>query len=240
MSAASPDVEILTDCWNRIGVGGDRSCPELVEVVHCHNCPVFAAAGQRLLDRPPPPNYLDEANERLATSAETAVGESHSALVFRIGEEWLALPVQVLVEVHTLRPVHRIPHRGGLLAGLVNIRGELQLCVRFDQLLGISSAETDARSLDADERQKGSTTSARPTNKAWLLVVELDTQRWVFPVDEVDQVYRVPASFLTGVPATIARSSGRLSRGIFEWKERRIGYLDDARLLQALRTRVVQ
>ncbi len=32
------------DCWNRIGVSGDRSCPELATVVHCHNCPVFSGS----------------------------------------------------------------------------------------------------------------------------------------------------------------------------------------------------
>ncbi len=57
-------------------------------------------------------------------------------LVFRLGDEWLALPVGVLVEVTRPRPPHRVPHRGGLLAGVVNIRGELHLCVRFDLLLG--------------------------------------------------------------------------------------------------------
>jgi chemotaxis-related protein WspD len=239
MSTLSPVLNVLADCWNRIGVAGDRSCPELVPYVHCHNCPVFAAAGQRLLDSPPPPSYLDEARERLASAPESAAGESYSALVFRMGEEWLALPVQILVEVHPLRPVHRVPHRGGLLAGLVNIRGELQLCVRFDQLLGISTAGAHARSTDVKQRAEGSQPSTEQGNTAWLLVIDLDAQRWVLPVDEVDQVYRFPANQLTAIPATVARSSGRLSRGMFDWKERTIGYLDDTRLLQALRTRLM-
>ena len=70
-------------------------------------------------------------------------------------------------------------------------------------------------------------------------MIDLDTQRWVLPVDEVDQVHRFPADQLKAIPATVARPSGRLSRGMFEWKERTIGYLDDARLLQALRTRLM-
>src|SRR5262245_44491396 len=109
-----------TDCWNRIGVRGDRSCPELAKVVHCHNCPVFAAAGRRFLDAPSPPGYLDEWTDRLAAPPELAASDLQSVLVFRLGEEWLALPARVLVEVTTPRPVRRVPHRGGLLAGLVN------------------------------------------------------------------------------------------------------------------------
>ena len=47
-------VRPLDDCWNRIGVRGDASCPELARHVHCHNCPVHAAAALALLDREPP------------------------------------------------------------------------------------------------------------------------------------------------------------------------------------------
>ena len=36
----------VDDCWNRIGFCGDRSCPELAHVVHCHNCQVFSNAGR--------------------------------------------------------------------------------------------------------------------------------------------------------------------------------------------------
>src|SRR5436190_12570637 len=125
----------VDDCWNRIGVRGDRSCPELARVVHCHNCHVFAAAGRRFLDAPSPEGYLDEWTTRLADPIEPAGADVHGVLIFRLGDEWLALPVEVLVEVTTPRPVHRVPHRGGLLAGLVNIRGELHLCARVDQVL---------------------------------------------------------------------------------------------------------
>ena len=126
MSSALPVVAVDA-CWNRIGVRGDRSCPELAKVTHCHNCPVFAAAGRRFLDAPSPPDYIDEWTVRLAAPDDGAAQEEFSALVFRLGDEWLALPVGVLVEVTRPRPPHRIPHRGGLLAGVVNIRGELHL-----------------------------------------------------------------------------------------------------------------
>ncbi|MES1213021.1 MAG: chemotaxis protein CheW, partial [Singulisphaera sp.] len=138
MIAPHKQLPIIDDCWNRIGVGGDHSCPELPKFVHCHNCPVFATAGERLLASAPPEGYLEEMKARLAAPAAELLPDAHSALVFRIGEEWLALPVLVLVEVQPLRSVHRVPHRAGLLAGLVNIRGELELCARLGQLLAIA------------------------------------------------------------------------------------------------------
>src|SRR5437867_12489360 len=87
------------DCWNRIGVRGDRSCPELAQVGHCHNCGVFAAAGRNFLNALSPPGYVDEWTERLAAPLEVAAANLQSVFVFRLADEWLALPVAVLVEV---------------------------------------------------------------------------------------------------------------------------------------------
>jgi chemotaxis-related protein WspD len=210
-----------TDCWNRIGVHGDRSCPELPRVVHCHNCPVFEGAGRRFLEAPSPEGYLDEWTRRLAAPPEAPPGDELGVLVFRLGEEWLALPVQVLVEVTTPRPAHRVPHRGGVLAGLVNIRGELHLCAHLDAVLGLGQ--------DANDRGK-------PLGR--LLVTAREGERWVFPVAEVDQVRRFPLSERTAVPATVGRSLARLSRGVFHHGGRSIGLLDDERLFQTLRARL--
>src|SRR5215831_8786654 len=55
-------------CWHRIGVSGDRSCPELSTFVHCRNCPVFAAAARAFFDRPAPEGYLGEWATWLADS----------------------------------------------------------------------------------------------------------------------------------------------------------------------------
>jgi chemotaxis-related protein WspD len=75
------------DCWNQIGVRGDRSCPELATVGHCHNCPVFAAAGRRFLDGPCPDGYLEEWTQRLAAPVADATSDLHSVLIFRLSAE---------------------------------------------------------------------------------------------------------------------------------------------------------
>ncbi len=68
-----------------------------------------------------------------------------------------------------------------------------------------------------------------------LLVVRRDSERWVFPVDEVDQVHRFAAGELTRVPATVGRALARLTRGVFHWQGRSIGVIDDERLFATLR-----
>jgi chemotaxis-related protein WspD len=181
---------------------------------------VFAAAGRRFLDSTPPPGYLDEWTARLAAPEHAHAGAETGVLVFRIGDEWLALPVGVLVEVTRPHPTHRVPHRGGLLAGLVNVRGELHLRVRLDLLLGIGPA--------AD------TTRANPR----LVVIRLDAERWVFAADEVDQVHRLAAADLTPTPPTLTRATARLTRGVFANADRSIGLLEETRLFHTLRERV--
>jgi chemotaxis-related protein WspD len=216
----STPLAVIADdaCWHRIGVWGDRSCPELAKVTHCHNCPVFAAAGRRFLDAPSPPEYLDEWTERLSAAEAEEDGDELNVLVFRLGDEWLALPVGVLVEVTRPRPPHRIPHRGGLLAGMVNIRGELHLCARLDQLLGVTPVAG------------GSTPR--------LIVVRRDGEAWAFAADEVDQVHRLPVHGLAPAAPTLSRAVARLTRGVFSAGGRPVGLLDDARLFQAIGERV--
>src|SRR5262245_17096595 len=137
------------DCWNRIGIAGDRSCPELQTHIHCRNCPVFASAARDFFGRSAPTGYLTEWTQWLAGSTDLACGEADhdviqgdrdliSVLIFRLGKEWLAFRTQAVAEVTAPRPVHRIPHRSSsILIGLVNLRGQLQLQVSLHGLLGV-------------------------------------------------------------------------------------------------------
>lgn len=205
-----------SDCWNVIGVRGDGSCPELARVVHCQNCTVFAAAGRRFLDAPTPAGYLAEWTRRLAAPIEEAESGQTGVLIFRLVEEWLALRVAVMVEVTTPRRIHRVPHRGGHLAGIVNIRGELHLCAHLERVLGL------AREGPAAGR---------------LLVAQREGERWVFPVDGVDQVHRLPKGGLAPTPPTVTRSLSHLTRGVFQHNGQAVGLLDDERLFARLAKR---
>src|SRR5262249_12484693 len=158
------------------------------KVVHCHNCPVFAAAGQQLLERRPPVEYVAEWTRRLARDEGGEARQIAAVLVFRLAEEWLGLDVRRAGEGAPGRSPRRVPHRSDqLLAGLVNIRGELHLCVSLHALLGV---EPGATSPAGQERPR-------------LLVTEQRQQRWVFAVDEVLGVCPLPLSDLRSVPATL-------------------------------------
>ena len=214
----------MADCWRHVGVTGDRSCPELKTFIHCRNCPVLSAAARRFFDRPAPAGYLESWREILEQPEVTVDADARSVLIFRLGTEWLALPTAAVVEVTPPRQVHRLPHRSGpVLAGIVNIRGQLQLCVRLEGILG----------LDAPAREPP---AAVPS--ARLLVVERTAARWAFRVDEVAGVDRVPGRSLRDVPATVSGADTRATVALFAWHDRTVGLLDEARLLDGLPRRI--
>ncbi|MCS0660742.1 chemotaxis protein CheW [Massilia terrae] len=133
------------DCWNRIGVRGDRSCGQLEQYVHCRNCPAYAQAAQRTLQVPVEPSYRESWAEQLRRPKPCPQVGDASALLFRIGGEWLALPSGLALSVAPLGPVHRLPHRErpGLL-GVVNIGGRLAPAIALGPLLGIGAESPPA------------------------------------------------------------------------------------------------
>lgn len=216
------------DCWNQIGVSGDGTCPELVKVIHCRNCPVYAAGGRRLLEREPPADYLREWTQALAEAKdEDQAEDTLSVLIFRLGQEWLALPTSVCQEVAEMRPIHTLPHRSGpVLLGLVNIRGQIRLCVSLSEMLGLE------RSHDA-----GRTTN--PKNRACLVVIARASDHWVILVDEIHGIQRFHLSAVRDAPVTVAKAMPRLTKGIIDWQETGVGCLDDELLFLALRKEVL-
>ena len=221
-TTASPGAEPLLDCWNRIGISGDRSCPELAVHTHCRNCPVYGSAARQFFDRPAPEGYLTGWGGQLAAPVEASDSKDLSLLIFRLGGEWLALRTRVVVEVTTPRPVHRIPHRSDdVLTGMINLRGRLQLQVSMRGLLGVGGG--------------GGEGGAQPGATARLVVVEREGHTWVFEADDVLGVHRFARSRLGGVPSTLANPANSFSQAVINWRDRSIGYLDDERVFGALR-----
>ena len=226
---AAPPVE---ECWRTIGVSGDRTCPELRAYIHCRNCPVLAEAARTFFDRAAPEGYIESWRQILEEPGIVADADASSVLVFRLGREWLALPTAVLVEVTALRPLHRIPHRSGtVLEGLVNIRGQLQLCVSLHGMLGLDGRPPAwaANAADRADAAGESVATAR------LLVVECGGDRWVFAADEVAGVQRVPRAAMRAVPSTVSQAGTRSTVALFPWQEQTVGLLDEARTFDGLR-----
>ena len=223
-AVSSPGYEDVDPCWVQIGVYGQSNCPELSKFIHCRNCPVYSAAGIRLLDRPLPQDYRREWSAHFANEEKRSLRARSSAVVFRIASEWLALPTEAFQEVAENRRIHSLPHRrSGVVLGLVNVRGELLICVGLDRLIGI-----DMRAAKAENE------SATQSRRRRLLVVGWENSRLVFPVDEIEGVYRFQTKELKEPPATVTKSNLSYTRGLLLRNQKTIGLLDAESLFGTL------
>ncbi len=212
----------LNDCWNKIGVWGNRECGELKQAIHCRNCIVYSSAAAQLLGGELPKGYLEGWTTHFATEPKVESRQMQAALIFRIGAEWLALSPTNLQEITESRPTHSVPQaRSNILLGLANIRGELLVCVALDRVLGM-------------EKMGPEKSSSKRAIYRRLVVAGRAGSRFVFPVDEVHGIHRFSPNELEGVPSTVAKAQTTYLRGMLLWQNKTVGCLDDQLLFDML------
>ncbi len=212
----------IPNCWKIIGIFGDSSCPELSNLIHCRNCKVYNNAGRGLFDRDVPVDFVEESTKLISVAKELELKDYLSVIVFRIGEEWLALKTIYLQEITSLRPVHRVPYRtNDIFRGIANINGELLLCISLARLL--------EQSLEEEETQNEANVFKR------MIVINKNGERYVFSVDEVLGIFRIPLNEIKEPPVTHMKSPSNLIEGIFELLGNKVGFLGDDRFLSALK-----
>ena len=210
-SLTHENAQAIDDCWNRIGVHGDKSCPLLAEHIHCRNCQVYAAAATRLLDRYA---LAQDAHDQAPAPAPVCAGRS--LLLFRLGEEWLALATRCLVEVAPMQPVHSLPHqRSRVLQGVANVRGALVPCLSLAEVLGLEAGSPVAVSARVMPR---------------MLILAASDGAVVLPVDEVDGIHALDLQQLASESATDAR----FTETVLQWRGRSVRVLDEEQVLSAV------
>jgi chemotaxis-related protein WspD len=212
----------LNDCWNKIGIWGNRECGELKHTMHCRNCLVYSSAARQLLGAELPPDYLERWATYFATERKEESRQMQSALIFRVGAEWLALSPTNLQEIAEGRPTHSVPQgRDSALLGLSNIGGELLVCMALDRLLDL-------------EKMRSEISSSKRLIYRRLVVAGREGQRFVFPVDEVHGICRFHPNELKEVPSTVAKAQRAYIRGILLWENKSVGCLNDELLFDML------
>ena len=210
------------DCWNTIGNRGDGSCPELLKHVHCQACPTYASAAQALLDREPPIEYRTAATAHFAAPRLAVQRASESAVIVRVGSEWLALSTSVVVEIARGRQIHSLPQRRGHIEGVVNVHGELVVCVSLGRLLGLANSPSELPAAPRKERSR-------------IVIIQRDDLRAVCPVDEIHGIHHFQRDQLQDVPATVAKSASTYTRKVLPWQGHSVGLLNDELLFIALK-----
>lgn len=215
LQASSVAPADLDDCWNRIGVRGDRSCVQLIDCIHCRNCPVYSAAARKLLETPASSDYTRTWTDHVAQPVNPVETDTHSVMIFRVGAEWMAVPTHSCVEVASSRTVHSLPHRrSGAVLGVANVRGVLRVCVSLGAILHVTAADTAAQSAQGNLSQR-------------LLVLSWPDGAVAVPVDEAHGVHRFRDQDLKEVPATLARAQSTYTKAVLSWNERSVGVLDE-------------
>lgn len=208
---AETDVRI-DDCWNRIGVHGNKQCPLLERHVHCRNCEVYAAAATRLLDRYA---LVQDTDAQPDQEAVEHACTGRSMLLFRLGEEWLALPTACLAEIAPLQAVHSLPHqRSRVLLGVANVRGALVPCLSLPELLGTPGGVAEPRSNRGLPR---------------MLILAAEGGPVVMAVEEIDGIHRLDRPLEPGHDAM------RFTAAVLQWRGRSVRVLDEQQLLSAVK-----
>ena len=80
--------------------------------------------------------------EHLARPDVRSESEGTVVMIFRLGAERFALPIEYVREIAPAGIIRPLPHsRDGLIQGITNIHGRIQVCVRLERLLQVSPAK---------------------------------------------------------------------------------------------------
>lgn len=213
-----------TDCWNSIGVWSHvtERCEKLDEYIHCRNCPVFSDMGRSVFERTAPSGYLTEWRKAIATKGVEDQESTNSVLIFRVKQEWYALPTEILSEVANERPIHRIPRNmNRFISGIVNINGEVKLCYSLEELLDIKVATRKSDNFEQHQIKR-------------LIVINLGDSQYVFLVNEVMSLQWYGESDLTPLPSTLNVNNAELLLGSVRKAHLQVAVFDIAKLQERL------
>ena len=157
----------------------------------------------------------DAQNEGTPATPTESPQEQQTFLVFRLGEDEFALPIDAVDEVGEVpAQITRLPKTPKFLEGVVNLRGEVLPVV--------------------DQRRRFDMPAASETERRRLVVVRTELHRAGLIVDSVSDVLRVSGSAV-GAPPALTDEIARLVRGVInlEQAQRIVLVLDPAELLTA-------
>jgi chemotaxis-related protein WspD len=176
-----------------------------------------------LLERISDQSYLEEWTDLLAQGMNPKDTSESSAVLFRMGSEWLALSTFVFRQVADKRQIHQIPHRQNpILLGLVNLQGQLTLCVALNRMLEIDCPEINNKPV-------------RELIESRFIAISKDNETWVFPVSEIFGVFHYDLSKVENVPVTVAKSTANYLKGVINWNNKNVGLIDDDLIFYSLK-----
>lgn len=157
---------------------------------------------------------LRELTDRVAAPLQDRRSSTESAFVFRVRDEWFALPMLTCERALHDCIIHSIPHRrGGVLLGIGNVEGDLLPVVSLASLLGAHGV--------------AATTTGR------VLILGWKQRRVAAPVEEIHGVHRYHPDDVQPLPATHSTDAA-FTIGLLSWRSHSVGLLDPERVFDSL------
>ena len=173
-------------------------------------------AARDLLDVELPADHLANWTAHVARPKPPLEAAALALVVFRIGDEWLALPSALFQEITNPSMIHSMPHRrNGVVQGLVNVRGELLACVSLRAVLNLPDPPA-------------------PPVGGRFMVMQREGHRLVCPVDALHGMARFSQHQQMPVPATLAKAAATYTLALLPWQQRTLGLLDDQLLFYTI------
>ena len=173
-------------------------------------------APRDLLDVELPDDHLANWTAHVARPKPAVEPTPLALVVFRIGDEWLALPSALFQEITNPSMIHSMPHRrNGMVQGLVNVRGELLACVSLRAVLHLPEPQA-------------------PAVGGRFMVMQREGHRLVCPVDALHGMARFSEHQRLPVPATLAKAAATYTLALLPWQHKTLGLLDDQLLFYTI------
>ena len=149
-------------------------------------------------------------NIQRTSHAKRTIGKQY--VVFRLGKTQFGVEISQVLRIVRLTPITRVPNAPHFLEGMINYHGQVVPVLDLKKRLALS---------DGDEY----------SDKARILLVELETQPIGMLVDTVIGILRLPDESIKPPPEMVAQVNGVYLTGVTHHEDRLIVLLDLSRLL---------
>lgn len=145
------------------------------------------------------------------TSGST-VAEEFQTVVFRLGQEYYALPIERVHEIIRLQPVTRLPRTARFMEGIINLRGDV---------------------VPVIDLRKRFELEAQQSPETRIVVAEVGDVRMGMVVDAVTEVLRISRDVVQPPEAFRALVDGEFMTGVAKLEDRLVIILDLESLFSA-------
>ena len=143
----------------------------------------------------------------------TPASGEQQLVVFRLGEDYFAMPIANVNEIIRLQKITPVPKAPPFVEGVTNLRGRVIPVIDLRKRFGVASQAAGQFSR--------------------IIVVEQDARLLGMMVDAVDEVLTVPSSSIEPVDEMIVSVDSQFLSGIVRLEDRLIILLDQEQVLSA-------